>query len=470
MIEKTGEKMLDIRDLLAKFKKKFYILILTTIVGLGAGIYLIKDMAPSYLSSTKIFVGKNEQILNVYSKQELETNGELVNTYSELMKVDDFLTETLKKYNINESVGVVKNSLNLRASTNSPIITINYIGSDMEKSKYILDSISKAFLSQLKSVVPDSNAKVIDSVKVTEIMPSKVKRLLLGSGVGFIIGVIIVFMMYYVDDTINNKDKIEDLTKLPLIGEIPMYKKTLKSKSDDFILKKSPYSIATEAYRNLRTNLRYSSIDKTIKSIAVTSSEPGEGKSSVAGNLALSLAQNGSLVIVIDCDLRRPSLHRKFGISNSKGITDVLIGNFKVDEVISVIEDRIYMVPAGPIPPNPSEMLGSKSFQVLIDELKKKYDYVIIDTPPVRVVTDAQIISAKADGTLLVVRSGISKEKQILDTLKELRKVNSNMLGIVLNGSEEKRKAYYSSYYYEGKGKKNKAQKVKQPSSVSRWS
>lgn len=217
-----------------------------------------------------------------------------------------------------------------------------------------------------------------------------------------------------------------------------------------FIVEKKPKSIAAEAYRTLRTNIQYSSFDKEIKAIVVTSSEPGEGKSTTAGNLALSFSQGEKSVIIIDCDLRKPSLHRKFKISNMIGLSDVLIGKEKISEAIHEHTDNLHILTSGKLPPNPSEMLGSKAMERLLEVLKTKYDIIILDSAPLQAVTDAQILSTKVDGTVLVVRAEKTKKESVQQAKSLLDKVGANILGTVLNGVENSRKKYY--YYYGNEG------------------
>ena len=213
-----------------------------------------------------------------------------------------------------------------------------------------------------------------------------------------------------------------------------------------FIVEKQPKSVAAEAYRVLRTNIQYSSFDKEIKKILVTSSEPGEGKSTTAGNLALAYSQDEKKTLIIDCDLRKPSLHKKFRISNNVGLSDVVLDNSKISKSIVKYTDNLHILPSGKVPPNPSEMLGSKSMERLLNELSEIYDVVILDTPPVHAVTDAQILSTKVDGTILVVRAEKTKKESVIDGKKALEKVGANILGTVFNGGESSKGKYY--YYY----------------------
>lgn len=213
-----------------------------------------------------------------------------------------------------------------------------------------------------------------------------------------------------------------------------------------FIVEKEPKSIAAESYRTLRTNIQYSSFDKEYKVIMVTSSEPGEGKSTTAGNLALCLAQGEKKVILVDCDLRKPSLHKKFKISNIVGLSDVMIGKEELVTAMHRYNNNLVILTSGKIPPNPSEMLSSKAMTALLDTLKQNFDYIILDTPPVQAVTDSQILATKADGTILVVRAERTKKDSVQNAINLLKKVNADIIGTVLNGMDNSRNKYY--YYY----------------------
>ncbi|EOR28244.1 capsular exopolysaccharide family protein [Clostridium sartagoforme AAU1] len=213
-----------------------------------------------------------------------------------------------------------------------------------------------------------------------------------------------------------------------------------------FIVEKEPKSIAAESYRTLRTNIQYSSFDKEYKVIMVTSSEPTEGKSTTAGNLALCLAQGEKKVILVDCDLRKPSLHKKFKISNIVGLSDVMIGKEELVTAMHRYNNNLVILTSGKIPPNPSEMLSSKAMTALLDTLKQNFDYIILDTPPVQAVTDSQILATKADGTILVVRAERTKKDSVQNAINLLKKVNADVIGTVLNGLDNSRNKYY--YYY----------------------
>ena len=221
-----------------------------------------------------------------------------------------------------------------------------------------------------------------------------------------------------------------------------------------FIVDKLPKSITAESYRSLRTNIQYSSIDKQVKTLVVTSSNAGEGKSTVAGNLAYTFFQNGKRVLIIDCDLRKPSLHRKFNVSNEEGLTDVLVGTSKLNNGMKKVDDNLYLLTTGTLPPNPAEIIGSNTMENFLEQCKINFDYIILDTPPILPVTDSKLLAIKADATVVVVRSEVSKSKHVSQAFKELEKVNANIIGTILNDVEMYSEKLY--YDYSNKSKKSK--------------
>ena len=221
-----------------------------------------------------------------------------------------------------------------------------------------------------------------------------------------------------------------------------------------FIVDKLPKSITAESYRSLRTNIQYSSIDKQVKTLVVTSSNAGEGKSTVSGNLAYTFFQSGKRVLIIDCDLRKPSLHRKFNVSNEVGLTDVLVGTSELNKVMKKIDDNLYLLTTGTLPPNPAEIIGSNTMENFLEQCKINFDYIILDTPPILPVTDSKLLAIKADATVVVVRSEISKSKHVSQAFKELEKVNANIIGTILNDVEMYSEKLY--YDYSNKSKKSK--------------
>lgn len=219
------------------------------------------------------------------------------------------------------------------------------------------------------------------------------------------------------------------------------------------ITKKDPKSPISEAYRTIRTNIEFSNLDEEIKTIVVTSSQQNEGKSTVIANLAVSFASmEDKKVLVVEGDLRNPTVHRMFNVSNTHGITEILTNQKSFGECVHVTEvDGLHVLSCGKIPPNPSEMLGSKKMKFFIESLKDRYDYIFIDAPPIGIITDAGVISTYADGTMLIVASKEVDVEMVKVAKERLEKVNANVLGVVLNKFEEASGSYgYYNYYYEG--------------------
>ena len=223
-----------------------------------------------------------------------------------------------------------------------------------------------------------------------------------------------------------------------------------------FVTKEKPKSLSAEAYRSLRISIKFSSVDKPIKTIVVTSALIGEGKSTVAGNLAYTLNQDGAKVLVIDCDLRKPSMHYNFSVSNEKGLTDVLAGSSDLKSVIKKIEESLFLITAGTISPNPAEILGSKAMEDLINELYIDFDYIILDTPSVLPVSDTLLLASKADATLIVVKAKKTKEKMVKESYSKLMDARANVIGTVLNECDKSLDNKYFGYYEVGKSKKGK--------------
>lgn len=209
-----------------------------------------------------------------------------------------------------------------------------------------------------------------------------------------------------------------------------------------------PKSPIAESYRTLRTNIHFSSFDKKVKTIVITSSGPGEGKSTTCANLAVVIAENGYKTVLIDCDQRRARLHKLFNTSNEKGLSDFLVDNIQFSEAVQKTEiPNLNIITSGTRPPNPSELVASEKMKKFIEDLKEDYDYIILDTPPITVVTDAQLISAYADGCVLVVASAEVEKAAAIKAKELLEKVNAKILGVVLNKMDVKQKEY-SRYYY----------------------
>ncbi|MBM7706094.1 CpsD/CapB family tyrosine-protein kinase [Chryseomicrobium aureum] len=225
-------------------------------------------------------------------------------------------------------------------------------------------------------------------------------------------------------------------------------KQALQSVARKLVTNANPSSVISEQFRTLRTNISFSSSDTEIRSLVFTSGSPGEGKSTVAANTAVVFAQEGKRVLLVDADMRKPTVHYTFHMTNTTGLSNLLTRQAALEDVVKVSDqDNLNIITCGPIPPNPSELLGSRTMDAVLMEMLRAFDVVIFDAPPVLAVTDAQIMANKADGTILVLNTA-KTEKDAVEKSKELlEKSNANVLGVVMNNYTYENDVYYYQYY-----------------------
>lgn len=224
---------------------------------------------------------------------------------------------------------------------------------------------------------------------------------------------------------------------------------------------KDPKSPVSEAYRTLRTNIQFANVDNELKCIVLTSAGPGEGKSSTVANIAVAMAQTGKNVLVIDADLRNPSQHKIFGLANEEGLSTTLVTEVPLlNHVLKSPQEGLDVLTAGPIPPNPAELLGSRKMKQLLEEARNHYDVVLIDTPPTIAVTDSSILAQTVDGVVLVLSSGEVNRDYAIRAKEQLEKVGAKIIGTVLNKVEMKTKEHYYYYYYHGETKSKKRRRA----------
>lgn len=226
-------------------------------------------------------------------------------------------------------------------------------------------------------------------------------------------------------------------------------KKQLEQRARKLVVAANPRSVVSEQFRTLRSNITFSAVDRELKTILVTSSLPGDGKSTISANLATLFAQDGKRVLFVDADMRKPTVHFTFSLSNAAGLSSVLTQQRLAGEVIreSEISSNLHVMTSGPIPPNPAELLGSRSMTVLMNEMAQQYDMIVFDAPPVLSVTDAQIMANKVDGTILVVNTGETEKENIEKAKDLLGNAQARILGAVMNNFEVDKDHYYYQYY-----------------------
>jgi capsular exopolysaccharide synthesis family protein len=275
---------------------------------------------------------------------------------------------------------------------------------------------------------------------------------MLGAMAGLFIMAGIAFLIEYLDDTLKTPEDIDALLGLPVIGYVTEtedlgYETDVSRESSGPFLSNHPRAPLGEAFRSLRSNLEFAGVDQPLKSILVTSAGPSEGKTTIATNLAAAFAQQQKRVIMLDCDLRRPALHKVFGISNHTGLSNIVLGQLEIQDCIYMFGVNLAVIPSGTLPSNPLEMLGSDRMTQFLSEVGEVSDVIIIDSPP-SIVADAAVMSAKVDGTILVIQPGSTRADDAMAQVEQLHRAGARILGVVFNQIPHKQAGYYSWYNY----------------------
>ena len=312
-------------------------------------------------------------------------------------------------------------------------------------------------LAQLENIRL-SEANAIDTVLVVEeaeppqrpVRPRVLLNTLLAAIVGGMLGLGVAFLIEYLDDSIKTPDDIARITPLSTLGIIAKRK---KNEANGLITLEEPRSPIAEAYRTVRTSIQFAGVDKSMRTIVVTSAGPGEGKSTTAANLAVVMAQAGSKVALIDADLRKPTQHKRWGVPNTVGLTGALLmDDFSenLDYLLTPTSvENLWLLTSGQLPHNPSELLGSHKLRQLTEQLLQSYDMLIFDSPPALAVTDPVVLGREMDGVIVVVDSGITREPALVHVLNEMERVQAHIIGIVLNRFSSRSQSGYYYYYYE---------------------
>lgn len=352
-----------------------------------------------------------------------------------------------------------------------------------QKAKYYEMLLSRYVESGLAKKLNTNNVRMLDRAVVPEapFSPKLHINLAIAFALGLVLGLGLVFLLHFMDNTVKTQEDVEHLVGLPYLGLLPSIASDKKGnrkkgakpapegellpESPDLYQWQNPKSQVAEHCRSIRTNLLFMSPDKPAKALLITSSVPREGKTTVAINTAISMAQSGERVVIIDTDMRRPRVHKAFALRPKHGFSAALVGEKELDDVIheSPIEN-LSVIPCGATPPNPAELLHTKRFGELLEQLRGRFDRIVFDSPPVGAVTDPVILSRAADGTILVVKTGVTARQLLAKTGRVLADVNANLLGVVLNDIDPERRTYggyyhyyyyrqrYYSYYGEGRG------------------
>jgi len=316
------------------------------------------------------------------------------------------------------------------------------------------NSISSLESLNLTRVQSAPNVVQVESATIPErpYAPRPYQTAALYAAVGLFAMGGIVFLIEYLDDTFKTPEDVKEILGLPVIGLVADMDKSKSSKKGDkdgVFVTNQPRSPISEAFRSMRTSLEFYSIDKPLQVLAISSAEPEEGKTTIAANLAVTLAKGENRVLLLDADMRRPNVHKRLGISNRVGLSDLIRGRMSLHEVTQLSKEikNLHVITSGSLPPNPSDLVTSQKMASIIEILRTRYDMVVIDTPPA-IVSDAQILSTKSDGVIFVIRPGKTRTIAVKTPLEEFTRVGANVIGVVMNRIPRNRGYYYGGYDY----------------------
>jgi len=307
-----------------------------------------------------------------------------------------------------------------------------------------LESLRLARVENTPNIVQIENA----TLPSAPIRPQPINTTLLAAAVGLMLAAGIVFLVEYLDDTLKTMEDVERILQLPVIGFIAEIEHQKETDGGVYV-SRQPRSPVSEAFRLLRTNLEFASVDRPIRRLLLTSTSPNEGKTTVAVNLAAIVAQSGRKVTLLDADLRRPRVHHFLGLPNTLGLSDLFRGLATFGTVTRRLEElgNVLVVTSGGLPPNPTELLASAKMEQILQEADEGSDLVVIDSPP-SIVADVQVLSAKVDGVLIIIHPGHTQSNSALAMVEQLRRANAPILGVVLNRIPRGRADYYGGYHH----------------------
>lgn len=451
---------MDLRDYVRIARGRWMFIAALTLTGLllGAGASVV--IKPTYTSEVQLFVA----IQSSGTVQELQQGNNFgqarVQSYVKTVGSPIVLQPAIESLGLEITSDQLATKVRATTDANTVLINISVADSSPVQAQAIAQAVGNSLIKAVESLEKPKSGGMspvgLSIIKpatapLTPSAPNTPIYLLLGTVIGLGVGFGGAVLRSVLDNRITGEIDLRDVTDSPLLGGIPFDQEAVKS---PLLTQASPQSPRGESFKQLRTNLQFANVSGTAKTIVITSSLPGEGKSTTATNLAISLSDAGQTVCLIDADLRRPMVGEYLGLERNAGLTTALVGAADVNELLQQWgSGSLYVLTSGRIPPNPSELLGSAEMSDLIIRLERVFDAVIIDAPPLLPVTDAAVLAQHVGGVVMVVRSQKLKKQDLTKSLNALQMVDGNLLGIVLNGLPAKDPGSYSYGYYRQEGK-----------------
>lgn len=426
---------MDFRTYVTALRRYWWVAVLTTVLGLGAAGVAYKVTPATYASTVTFYVsapvpkGVNPQSVNAFAQAQ-------VNSYVVLMSSETVARTVIGRTGVDLSPTEVMKKITAEADLNTVVVTATVQDSSQPRASQLARGLAETFgktVSRLDNARTGTATVIINVVSGPSDLGAVAPRLKVFGGLGLLAGLVLGFFLIVLrellDNTLRSPEAVSDLVGAPAIGNIDFDSEARKA---PLVLAERGGSVQAESFRQLRTNLTFIDIAHSTKVLVVTSPVAGEGKTSLCLNLALTLAETGHRVLVIEGDLRKPQVARVLGLESELGLTNVLVGHVSLEEVLQPWTSQVSVLTSGSLPPNPSELLEGKQFKQLLDDLTPHFDQILIDTPPLLPVTDAAVAATIGDGVVLVVRHAKTTRDQVAAAVSSLRAVNAEIIGVVL--------------------------------------
>ncbi|WP_430334164.1 polysaccharide biosynthesis tyrosine autokinase [Rhodococcus sp. ACT016] len=449
---------MEVQDYLRVVQTRWKIIAVATLLGVFVALSASLVATPMYQASARLFVSTSSGASvnevyqgNLFSQQR-------VASYTKLLTGTTLAQRTLDKVDVpGMTAAALSKEVKATSTPDTVLIDLKLTDASPERARDLANALADEFvvmadgLETLEPGKPPMARVVVEQHAATPtdpVSPKTKRNLLLGFAVGVLGGIAVAILRDRLDNTVKTREVLDELAGAGVVGTVPFDKEREQKAAIAF---HDGYSGSAEAFRELRTNLQFLEVDNPPRVISITSSLPGEGKTTTAINLSLAIAEAGFSVCLVDADLRRPRVAKYLDLIGSVGMSTVLSGQADLDDVLqSTSLGNVSVLASGPLPPNPSELLGSTHAEKLIADLRKKFDFVVIDASPLLPVTDAAVLAAKVDGSLVVVRHGKTKREQVSRAIGNLRSVGATVLGTILTMTPSKGKgAYEYKYYYD---------------------
>jgi capsular exopolysaccharide synthesis family protein len=450
----SGERAVELSEYLDILRRRWFgvLIIALAILALASAVTLA--MPKKYTATTRLFIAvAGESVTDLAQGSNFAEKQ--MSSYAEVATSPRVLTPVIAQLGLETTPKKLVESKSVEATVPLDTVILEIAATDRNPARaaQIANAVGQQLAKATGELSPQKfDTQAVEAYTIAEAevpdepsSPKILQNLGVGLILGLLLGLAIAVLRHILDTKVRNENDVRTITDSPILGVVAYDQEV---SSHPLILRDQPLAAPSEAVRRLRTNLQFIDIANRPKSIVISSSIPSEGKSTIAINLAVSLADSGSRVILVDADLRRPSIAEYVGIEGAVGLTTVLIGRAKVEDVVQPLgATGLDLLPAGQLPPNPSELLGSVAMADLLEQLSASYDMVLLDSPPLLPVTDAVVLSNLAGGALVVVGADRIHRPQLQQSLESLETAGAHLFGIVMNKIARREAAAYAYGY-----------------------